>query len=734
MKGTIWSTLVLLLMCIFVLSACNSGDTTPNNDVTNQTGSNSNAEDNNEDDDSSIICQHTFSEWIIDEDATCKEAGSKHKECTKCEEVLETATIDKLTTHTPGEAKTENFVDSTCKVEGSYDDVVYCSVCGVEISRTEKTVEKKTTHTPDEAKTENFVDSDCETEGSYNLVTYCSVCNAKLSTEAKTVEKKPHTSSDWIIDKDATCKETGSKHKECTKCEEVLEIASIDKLTTHSLVTDLRVEPTCTLEGLTEGSHCKVCEQVIVAQEIIRPSHKFSCWQVVIPPEYSYDGIEERVCKCGVREEREVSKTEIDFASYIFDKDKTYEIEFWVKNDTNLKQVNAWIDAAKEFNKLYPNIKINLKNYTDSRRICQDLLTNSNKPDAVVINPSYIFNINNGFDLISFNNLIADTKYGIENSDDELLTHLLSLTRIDENLFALPFMHSSQVCYINKTYVEKLGFEIPEVLTWDFVLEVSEEAIKTNNGNKTIPIACKSSADLVSILLAQNGTYSIFNEEKTNFNDSAILALSYIEDLFRRELLTTFSVSGYPSNLFAKGQCIFAFDSSAQATWFGTDAPNYDVLERVEFETVVKNIPCFDTNDQLNYERGLYICAINSNDADRIFATWLFAKFLLSENVQIAYSKTEGYMPTTSKNINSEQFQNYIDKSGSNNDLYYEVKINAVKELEKSIFDCQLNDSTIEDIYEWLVNQICKDVKRGKTFDDTYYQNLFDTMKSLYGL
>ena len=37
-----------------------------------------------------------------------------------------------------------------------------------------------------------FVDSDCEAEGSYNLVVYCSVCEAKISTEAKTVEKKPH--------------------------------------------------------------------------------------------------------------------------------------------------------------------------------------------------------------------------------------------------------------------------------------------------------------------------------------------------------------------------------------------------------------------------------------------------------------------------------------------------------------------------------------------------------------
>ena len=299
---------------------------------------------------------HTPSEWITDTEATCKVEGTKHKECTKCEEVLETGIIDKLTTHTPGEAKTENFVDSDCETEGSYNLVTYCLVCDAKLTTESKNVEKKphtssdwiidkeatcreagskhkgctkckevletgtidklTTHTPGGAKTEDFVDSDCETEGSYNLVVYCSVCEAKISTEVKTVEKKPHTASNWITDKNATCKEAGSKHKECTKCEEVIETTVIDKLTTHTPASpvienkidstcsklgsydevvkcsvcdielsreekeigklphtetiDIAVEPTCTETGLTAGKHCSACNEVIAAQEILK--------------------------------------------------------------------------------------------------------------------------------------------------------------------------------------------------------------------------------------------------------------------------------------------------------------------------------------------------------------------------------------------------------------------------------------------------------------------------------
>ena len=78
-----------------------------------------------------------------------------------------------------------------------------------------------------------------------------------------------HNASDWITDKEATCKETGSKHTECTVCEEVLETISIEKLTAHTPVTDPRVDPTFTTTGLTEGSHCSICEEVLVAQNII---------------------------------------------------------------------------------------------------------------------------------------------------------------------------------------------------------------------------------------------------------------------------------------------------------------------------------------------------------------------------------------------------------------------------------------------------------------------------------
>lgn len=72
---------------------------------------------------------HTPGEWIVDKEPTCTSAGSKHKECTVCGEVLETGTIA-ATGHTTGHfEKDENGPDAG----HGYNNEV-CPVCGKTIT------------------------------------------------------------------------------------------------------------------------------------------------------------------------------------------------------------------------------------------------------------------------------------------------------------------------------------------------------------------------------------------------------------------------------------------------------------------------------------------------------------------------------------------------------------------------------------------------------------------------
>ena len=59
-----------------------------------------------------------------------------------------------------------------------------------------------------------------------------------------------------------------------------------------------------------------------------------------------------------------------------FDESRQYEITFWAKNDTNKNQTRIYEQAIRDFESLYPNIKINLRLYTDYGKIYNDVITN----------------------------------------------------------------------------------------------------------------------------------------------------------------------------------------------------------------------------------------------------------------------------------------------------------------------------------------------------------------------
>ena len=99
---------------------------------------------------------HEPGDWIVDKEATEKEAGSQHKECTVCGKVTETEEIARL----------------------------------------------ECTHT---------IPRD---DWSYSAKYHYHLCICGRSN----MDAEIHTAGDWILDKEATAEENGIRHKECTVC------------------------------------------------------------------------------------------------------------------------------------------------------------------------------------------------------------------------------------------------------------------------------------------------------------------------------------------------------------------------------------------------------------------------------------------------------------------------------------------------------------------------------------
>ena len=105
--------------------------------------------------DKADVAAHSASEWIVDTAATETAEGAKHKECTVCKKVLETATI-------PATGSTHTHSYGT---DWKYDDTNHWHECE---------------------------------------------CRDKADTAAHSFQ--------WVIDKAATKEATGIKHEECTVC------------------------------------------------------------------------------------------------------------------------------------------------------------------------------------------------------------------------------------------------------------------------------------------------------------------------------------------------------------------------------------------------------------------------------------------------------------------------------------------------------------------------------------
>ena len=79
------------------------------------------------------------------------------------------------------------------------------------------------------------------------------------------------------------------------------------KVCNHVEVIDPAVEATCTEPGHTEGSHCKLCGEILRQSVPIAPrGHEFGMWKVTKQASCTEEGKQERACHCGAKETKTI--------------------------------------------------------------------------------------------------------------------------------------------------------------------------------------------------------------------------------------------------------------------------------------------------------------------------------------------------------------------------------------------------------------------------------------------
>lgn len=125
--------------------------------------------------------------------ATCVTLGNAYYNCTACgAEKMELVACD-ANNHVMGIVK-DSRVEPTCTTDGSEQYRCWFYACRkfVDTDTTETRVIPATGHTAGTPVVENNVAPDCDTAGSYDNVVYCTVCDAEISRTPVTVDALGH--------------------------------------------------------------------------------------------------------------------------------------------------------------------------------------------------------------------------------------------------------------------------------------------------------------------------------------------------------------------------------------------------------------------------------------------------------------------------------------------------------------------------------------------------------------
>ena len=201
--------------------------------------------------------EHTEGEWVVTKEATEDKTGVKELHCSVCDAVLKTEKIPKLAHVHTANGKWEITKEPTCTKEGQRiqrcvkDNTIVLKEAVPPTGHQWSITEEAATCTQDGTRTKT-----------------CTVCGAK---ETETIPASGHQ---WSVTEDAaTCTEDGSRTKTCTVCG-VTETETIPA-SGHAPTTTRTNEtaPTCTEDGSHDNvTTCSVCGLELSRETVIDPA------------------------------------------------------------------------------------------------------------------------------------------------------------------------------------------------------------------------------------------------------------------------------------------------------------------------------------------------------------------------------------------------------------------------------------------------------------------------------
>jgi sorbitol/mannitol transport system substrate-binding protein len=234
-------------------------------------------------------------------------------------------------------------------------------------------------------------------------------------------------------------------------------------------------------------------------------------------------------------------------------------------------QMVALEKLAPEFEKAYPNIKLNLLVLPENEvrdRIRTDVSTQAGQFDVVTIGMYEAANYaQNGWVLDVGTPLQTDPAYDF----DDIFPAMKSALSYEDKLYAAPFYGESSMVFYRKDLFQSAGLEMPEKPTWDEIAQFAQTLHKPPDNYgiclRGLPGWGEQGAPLTSVINAFGGRWYDEDWNAQLDSEKSAAAITFYTDLVKNYGEPSATQAGFTEceNLFTQGKVAMWYDATSAA-------------------------------------------------------------------------------------------------------------------------------------------------------------------------
>lgn len=220
----------------------------------------------------------------------------------------------------------------------------------------------------------------------------------------------------------------------------------------------------------------------------------------------------------------------------------------------------------------------------------------------------------------------------------------------DQRYYALPFSKSTDLLFYNRTFFDEHGLTVPT--TWDELTEVSKKIYELTG--KTAFSIDNPANYLITYLMQAGAEYTNSKGDLLFNNEAAIEALTMLQDNVNAGYWRLAGEDSFSSGPFLAENVYLYIGSSASEAF----------LPEENFVWEAAMIPQLKVDQPQNIQQGNNVAILNKNKtSEEVYAAFEFIKYLASDEANLKWATSTGYLPIRESVATSEDYASYVQQA-----------------------------------------------------------------------